>query len=168
MNISTLGYYLCGIGNVNGCPTAHGVVGFTYRDMNSNCVKDSGDLNIVNVPMNMYNTGSVWMGQTYTAVNGVYDFPDSAGIYKVVVDTTGMPFEVQCAHPGADSVVIIATIDTNVNFSLTCKSGFDVGVQSIIPIGLVFPGTQHNLSVVAGDLSQWYRLNCAKGDSGTV
>ena len=73
------------------------------------------------------------------------------------------------AHtPGLDSTVIITSIDTDVNFSLTCKTGLDVGVQSVVTSGLIFPGMQHNLSVVAGDMSHWFNLNCANGDSGTV
>ncbi len=168
MDKTTLAYPLCSLGNSCGCPTAKGVVGFTYKDMNSDCKKDSGDMNVINVPIDIFNNQNNWQGLTYTASNGVYDFPDSAGTYTVVADTIGMPFEVQCPHPGADSVVTINGIDTNVNFSFTCKSGFDLGVQSIVTYGLPFPGTQHRVNVLAGDVSQWYGLNCAKGDSGTV
>ncbi|HXP51718.1 MAG TPA: T9SS type A sorting domain-containing protein, partial [Bacteroidia bacterium] len=168
MDRITLSYPLCGIGNVNGCPNANGIVGFTFRDMDGNCKKDSGDLNLVNIPMSIYNNNNKWLGQTYTASNGVYDFPDSLGTYKIVADTVQMPFVVQCAHPGDDSVVSVNGIDTNVNFSFTCKSGFDVGVQSVITNGLVFPASVHGLRVLAGDMSQWYNLECAKGDSGTV
>jgi len=168
MDLTTLSYPLCAIINPNGCPPAYGVVGFTYRDIDSNCIKDSTDHSLINVPINVYNSSSTLVGQTYTALNGVYDFPISVGTYTVSVDTVGMPFQVQCVHPGVDSTVKITLLDTNVNFSLTCKSGFDVGVQSVMANGIIFPGNNHILSVIAGDMSQWYNLNCAKGDSGTV
>ncbi|HTA26621.1 MAG TPA: T9SS type A sorting domain-containing protein [Bacteroidia bacterium] len=169
MNAATLAYPLCGPGNPNGCPSAYGIVGFTYTDSISHCERDTGYRNIVNIPIKIYNGSNTLLGQTYTAVNGVYDFPDTGGTYKVVVDTLGMmPFIAQCTYPGLDSIATVAQIDTNVNFSLTCPSGFDVGVQSVTTTGLIFPGMQHDLSVVAGDMSQWYNLNCAYGDSGTV
>jgi len=165
---AVLNYPLCTPGNPNGCPPAFGIVGYTYKDINNNCIKNKGDSNLVNVPMKLYDNSNNLLSQTYTALNGVYDFLDTGATYKVLVDTSGMPYKVQCAHPGADSVLAIKGIDTNINFSLTCKSGFDVGVQSILDTGLVFPGWLHDLSVVAGDMSQWYNLDCADKDSGTV
>ncbi len=170
MTVATLATYpLCGPGNPNGCPSAYGIVGYTYTDSLSHCERDTGYRNIVNIPMKIYNGSNSLLGQTYTAINGVYDFPDTVGTYKVQVDTSGMmPFVAQCTFPGLDSITTVTRIDTNVNFSLTCPSGFDVGVQSVTTTGLIFPGMQHTLSVVAGDMSQWYNLNCAYGDSGTV
>ena len=163
-----LAYPICAPGNPNNCAYAYGIIGFTYNDMNNDCIKDSGDNNLVNIPVQLYDNSNNLLGQTYTAINGVYDFPDTGAIYKVSIDTTGMPYKVQCVHPGVDSVLSIVTLDSNVNFSFTCKSGFDVGVQSVMDTGLVFPGLKHDLSVVAGDMTQWYNLNCANGDSGTV
>jgi uncharacterized repeat protein (TIGR01451 family) len=168
MNRQTLAYPLCGIGNTYGCPPANGIVGFTFKDMDTNCTKDSVDRQLTNIPVKLYGNANSLLNQTYTAVNGVYDFPDTAGSYTVVIDTTGMPFVMQCPHPGLDSVLTLSSIDTNINFSLTCKPGIDVGVQSVVTLDRVFPGMQHRLQVVAGDMSQWYNLGCAKGDSGTV
>ncbi|HWY97793.1 MAG TPA: SdrD B-like domain-containing protein [Bacteroidia bacterium] len=167
MNPAILAYPLCAPGNTNGCPSVQGVVGFTYKDMNGDCIKDKGDSNLANIPVQMDSAG-VLLSQTYTAINGVYDFSDSAGTYTVLVDTAGMPFMVQCAHPGIDSLLTLSSVDTNVNFSLTCKGGFDVGVQSVVTQGLIFPGMQHSLNIIAGDMSHWYNLNCASGISGTV
>ncbi|HSY77517.1 MAG TPA: T9SS type A sorting domain-containing protein [Bacteroidia bacterium] len=164
---SVLVYPLCAPGNPNGCASTQGVVGFVYKDMNGDCIKDKGDSNLANIPVQI-DSASALISQTYTAVNGVYDFSDSTGNYMVLIDTVGMPFMVQCAHPGIDSVLTLTSVDTNVNFSLTCKAGFDVGVQSVLAQGLIFPGMQHSLNVVAGDMSHWYNLNCASGVSGSV
>lgn len=168
MNQVTLAYPLCLPGNSNGCDIANGIVGFTYKDMNTNCAKDNGDQNLLNIPLKIYDSSNNLVNQTYTDINGAYYFFDTAGTYTVLIDTTGMPFAMQCAYPGLDSTIILTDLDTNVNFSLTCKPGFDVGVQSVVSNGLVFPGQAHSLSVNAGDMMQWYNLNCATGISGTV
>lgn len=169
MNAGTLAYPLCLPGNSNGCSASVGIVGFTFKDLNSDCARNTGDQNLVNIPMKIYDSSNNLLRQTYTATNGVYNFSDTANTYKVSVDTTGMPFIAQCTFPGLDTIVTLVSLDTNVNFSLTCKPGFDVGVQSVVNTnGLVFPGQTHHLSVVAGDMTQWYNLNCASGISGTV
>jgi len=170
MDAATLAIPLCTADNANGCASAQGIVGFTYKDMNANCMKNIGDSGIKNVPLQIYGgSNDSLLGLTYSAQNGVYDFPQTSGSYTIAIDTAvGLPFKIQCTSPGYDTSVTVATLDTNVNFSLICKSGFDVGVQSAVVNGLVFPGQQHSLSVLAGDLSNWYNLNCAAGTSGQV
>lgn len=168
MDLVTLNAPLCAAGNPFGCPSSFGIVGFTYQDKNHTCLKDSGDLAMVNVPIKIYSNSSNLLGSTYTAINGVYQFLDSANTYNVVVDTIGKPYQASCAYPGLDSTVTVAVLDTNINFALECKPGFDVGVQSIYTSGIIFPGQTHVLTVNAGDISRWYNLNCSSGTSGTL
>lgn len=168
MDSITLLNSLCMQGNANGCPPAHGIVGFTYKDANTNCTKDSGDIRLKNVPLKIYDTSSNLLGTTYSALNGVYQFLNSAGTYDVVVDTTGKPYRESCPYPGIDSTITVAQLDTNINFALTCAGGFDIGIQSIATCGIVFPGQTHYLRINAGDLSKWYNLNCGSGVSGSV
>jgi len=168
MNAATLAYPLCVSGNINSCPNAEGVFGFVFEDKNSDCNKNVGDSILKNVPVYLYNNNSNLLGQTYSALNGVYDFPQTNNTYTVVIDTSGVPFTAQCTFPGLDSTVTVVSIDTNINFSLTCKPGFDIGVQSTVIGGWVFPGQQHGLNCMAGDMSHWYNLNCATGISGQV
>lgn len=168
MDAATLNIPLCQAGNPFGCPSTYGIVGFTYKDNNTNCLKDSGDTGMRNIPMKIFDASSALKRTTYTALNGVYQFMDSAGVYTVMVDTVDKPFEASCANPGLDSTVTVAVLDTNVNFALTCKPGFDVGVQSVLTCGVVFPGQMHTLRVNAGDISRWYNLYCSSGISGTV
>ena len=47
-------------------------------------------------------------------------------------------------------------------------AGFDLGVQSVTPIGWFFPGQTHELNILAGDLSAQYNMHCATGISGEV
>ena len=168
MDSITLLNSLCMQGNANGCPPAHGIVGFTYKDANTNCTKDSGDIRLKNVPLKIYDTSSNLLGTTYSALNGVYQFLNSAGTYDIVVDTTGKPYRESCPYPGIDSTITVAQLDTNINFALTCAGGFDIGIQSIATCGIVFPGQTHYLRINAGDLSKWYNLNCGSGVSGSV
>jgi uncharacterized repeat protein (TIGR01451 family) len=60
------------------------------------------------------------------------------------------------------------TLIDNINFAIECKPGFDVKVQSIAQSGWVFPGLQHQVNVVAGDILSFYNLNCVNGVGGTV
>ena len=168
MDSVTLLYPLCAAGNPFNCPTSYGIVGFTYKDNNGTCLKDSGDAGLKNVPLKIYDASSNLIGTTYTAVNGVYQFLDSANTYTVLVDTIGKPFTASCQYPGLDSTVTVAVLDTNINFALKCGGGFDMGIQSIATCGIVFPGQTHLLRLNAGDMSHWYNLNCGNGVSGTV
>jgi uncharacterized repeat protein (TIGR01451 family) len=175
MDSVTLNYPLCmandPIGNPSACPSAEGIVGFGYSDDNSNCMNDTTDFKLKNIPIKLLDNNGNLISQTYTAINGVYNFPQPAGTYTVFVDTLGLPATNTCPNPGIDSTVtttIANPLISDVNFDFTCKPGFDVGVRSILNCGLVFPGQQHHLRFVAGDMSQWYNLQCAAGISGTV
>lgn len=168
MDSVTLSVPLCRAGNPFGCPSTYGIVGFTYKDNNASCLKDSGDAGLKNVRMKIYDSSSTLKQTIHTAMNGVYQFLDSAGVYSVAVDTADTPFDASCMYPGLDSTVTVAVLDTNVNFALACKPGFDVGIRSISHCGIVFPGQTHILRVNAGDMSRWYNLYCAAGISGMV
>jgi len=175
MDSATLAYPLCVQGNFtnnpNGCFNASGLSGYTYKDNNTNCLKDSGDQVLVNIPIKLFNNNNYLLAQMYSFSSGVYDFVRPPGLYSVALDTAGMTFTAQCSHPGIDSAVTITTANplaTDVNFSISCKPGFDVGVQSVVANGLVFPGQQHALKIVAGDMSHWYNLNCGAGVSGQI
>src|SRR5690606_33426721 len=49
-----------------------------------------------------------------------------------------------------------------------CLPGFDVGVQSVATTGWLFPGQEYTLNISAGDMSNWYGLQCAEGVGGSV
>jgi uncharacterized repeat protein (TIGR01451 family) len=124
-----------------------------------------------NVHLKLYDNTNNLVAQTYSLSNGYYNFIDTAGTYRVELDTAGFPFQTVCASPGIDSTIDITTTTPyteEVNFGIICKPGFDIGVQSVISNGIVFPGLQHRLGIVAGDMRNWYNLNCASGISGQV
>ena len=175
MSSEILNYPLCFNGdtlnNKNVCPNAeNGILGFVYKDNNDDCLKEISDLNMKNVSVKLFDNNNTFISQTYSAINGIYDFPIDTGNYKIVVDTIGMPFKMQCKN-GIDSSITLNTSNPfvdSVNFGFSCKDGYDIGTQNIRVWGIPFPGLQHGLQIVAGDMSNWYNLHCAAGTSGQV
>lgn len=170
MNATLLTYPLCIDGNTNGCPGAQVIVGSTYKDINGNCSNDLSDQGLNNIPLKLFDNNNNFNSQTYSFYQGIYSFANPLAVYKVAVDTTLKPYTIQCPAPGVDSMVVLSVTNpiANVDFEIACKPGFDVGVQSVIPSGILFPGEQHRLNILGGDMSKWYNLNCAAGVSGTL
>ena len=175
MNAALLTYPLCEQGdtlnNPNGCMGADGITGFTYKDDNTNCLKDAGDNGLINIPLKLYDNNNILLEQMCSHGIGGYKFVKLPGTYKVAIDTTAMAFMIQCPNPGVDTTVTITTanpLTSNINFALACKPGVDLGVQSVVADGLVFPGLQFTLNVFAGSMGQWYNLGCSAGVSGQV
>jgi uncharacterized repeat protein (TIGR01451 family) len=175
MDAALLNYPLCQTGdtinNPNNCSSFDGIIGTIFHDNNMNCTNDTAELKISNIHISIFDSINNLISQTYSLSNGVYFIPVATGKYTVKIDTAGMPFQVQCANPGIDSTLILTNADPtafDVNFPINCKSGFDIGVQSVVTSGQVFPGQLHRLSITAGDRNQWYHLNCIAGISGQV
>jgi hypothetical protein len=165
-----LAYPLCNATNIYGCQQSVGIAGNIYLDTNLNCVKNILERKIVNIPMKLYNSGLL-IKQSTTSLDSTYNFSVSTGTYNVVLDTVNKPYKTICTYPGNDSLVIVgssSTLTTDVDFPVICKPGFDIGIQSIIENGVVFPGQQHILKINAGDISNWYNLHCASGVGGTL
>ena len=157
------------------CSGSAQVVGEIINDENSNCNTDPSENGVGAVPMRLYDDANNELLLVSSAPSGEYYF--NTGIYpsyRVEIDTLNKPYTVNCSSPGIDSTFsIIGAADStiqDVDFLIGCKPGFDVGIQSVIATGFVFPGQQHTLSIVAGDLSNWnvLNMNCATNVSGTV
>ncbi len=169
MDKVTLSYPLCTEGNTSGCPSAEeGIVGFTSKDENADCKKDEKEKGISNLPMMLLDANNNVIAQTITAENGVYQFSSlDATTYQVQLDKDNIPFAVACNDKQAVDLTN-QTYAKEVNFSLTCKDGIDVGVRSISTTGIIFPGQSHILTVAAGDMSNWYNMHCAAGTAGKL
>ncbi len=175
MDSTTLSYPLCSeidpVNNPNNCSNGqYGILGSTSFDTNKNCHTDSLETPLANIPMVLLDSANNLVSQTYTAVNGIYQFPVGANNYKVQLDTTNLPFSALCPKGGDTSIVLSdsSIFAKDVNFNLTCKEGFDVGIRSVATSGIVFPGQPHNLYVAAGDMSNWFGRHCAEGISGQL
>jgi len=169
MDASLLTFPLCAPGNSNGCTSADGIIGNIYKDHNNNCIINTGDTTLVNIPIRLYNSSNNLLAQTYSNSNGGYSFfAQSANTYEIIIDTLNIPLTSLCSYPGIDSLITVGVPNSNVDFLLNCRSGFDLGIQSIIGNGIIFPGQPHTLNINAGDMSHWYNLNCAAGINGTL
>ena len=175
MDASLLAYPLCVSGDVihnpNGCANSKGITGNTYKDNNANCTYDVTDTGINHFSLKTFDNTGTLLAQSYSYYDGRYFFQDSIGTFTIALDTAGMPFTVLCPHPGVDSTLILSTANPlakNINFAIACKPGFDIGVQSIVSDGIIFPGESNNWSFNVGDLSSLYGLHCASGISGQV
>jgi len=175
MDAETLAIPLCSdddvINNPNGCGSFHGIIGSVFNDINDDCTMDDADIKPGNVHLMLYNEREELIRQTYSAVNGVYNFADLKGTFTVRVDTIGVPFAITCADPGIDSTVTLTQanpVAASIDFGINCAPGFDLGVKSVVEQGLIFPGEQHRVRIVAGDLSAWEQLHCAEGVGGQV
>jgi uncharacterized repeat protein (TIGR01451 family) len=147
-----------------------GISGNLFKDLNSNCVFDGLDKGMDNIRLKLYDGSNNLLG-LYSSSEGAYSISLDSGNYKLAVDTAGVPYTVGCTYPGVDSVLSLTGVNpmaTDVNFDIECRNGFDIGVQSVVTRGAVFPGRQHLVRVLAGDLTNWYGLKCATGKSGTV
>lgn len=159
------------INNPNACPAIKGIIGYTYQDLNSNCAMGSADGLIYNIPVQLFDSAGALIKTFYTLNNGAYNYILDSGAYTVVIDTLGKPYTVNCISPGVDSTFTLTTANPlagSVNFEIACKSGFDVGAQSIHSTGIIFPGMPHQVHVAAGNVSLWNNLNCASGIGGIV
>ena len=165
---------LCVLGdtaiNPFNCSFARGVIGKTFKDENNNCISDSGDVKLQNIKVNMYNPISDEFISTYS-FSGIYNESLFNGMYIATIDTLSSVYEVDCEFPGIDTMFSLTPsnpLAEDVNFSLKCKNGKDVGIHSVVNFeGIPFPGQLFTMKVNAGDISQWYGLNCAANTSGT-
>ncbi len=176
MSVAIAALPICEYGDItnnpNWCPTGAGIEGNVYNDLNTNCNVDPTDGFLPNVTMRLFdNSQNLIQTTTTNATNGRYFFVTDVGTYTVEVDTVGKPYTADCLYPGADSSFTILAPDSilqNVDFIMNCKPGFDVGAQSVLHTGWVFPGEEHVVQIKAGDMSNWYGMNCATGVSGQV
>lgn len=173
MSSDDLNYPLCVSGNTitntNSCITTRGITGYAYLDGNFNCIKNNNEVGVANGVIKLYDNTNAFVASTNIYSNGFYYFNVPFGNYNVKIDTVGYPFTAQCN--GIDSLVILSLAQPaadSIDFSVVCKPGFDVGIQSISTFGLPFPGITHTLTVVSGNMINWYNLNCSSGVSGTL
>ncbi|TVR39254.1 MAG: T9SS C-terminal target domain-containing protein [Cryomorphaceae bacterium] len=173
-----LTYPLCGLGelesNPNNCSTIDGIAGTVYNDINGDCLENEAEVGVVNATIKLLNEFDEIVATANSFGSGesaLYNFAADPGNYTVQLVTENMPFQTSCANPGGSQEVELTTdepIALNVNFGVECSPGFDVGVQSVLTTGWVFPGQIHTLKIASGDMSAWHGLQCAEDVEGTV
>ena len=162
---------ICNILNANNCQYYPNISGEVFADSNSNCQVDSSESKNGNVKVKLLK-GGILEQQTYSNSAGEYSFgTDVMGLYVYEVDTLNLPYRVNCPSNGryTSNISVQSVIFENQDFSLNCKTGFDVG-SSIVKkdSGIFRSGDYAKISIIAGDLSQRFNLNCALGVAGSV
>jgi uncharacterized repeat protein (TIGR01451 family) len=173
-----LTYPLCDIADVinnpYNCSSFTGIVGNVFHDEDTNCAEDVSETSVLNASVQLLDDVGDVIGLTYTFGEpdlSVYNFVAGIGTYSIKLLTDDMPFQASCVDPGTEQSVTLtapAPFALDVDFGVECVPGYDVGVQSVLPIGWAFPGQVHTLSIAAGDMSLWYGLQCAQGVGGTI
>ncbi len=160
---------LCDVLNANGCEVYYNISGKVFSDTIQNCVKDVAEVE-GNTKVLLFRNG-VLEQQSVTMTFGSYSFDTNLDTFETRVDTAGLPYTVACPSTFFHTSILTPqdSIDTDKDFGLRCKLGFDVGVLSAVrDSGMLFPAQQAGIHVKAGDLSSFYGLNCAAGISGAV
>ena len=161
---------LCDPFNMNNCNFYYNISGQVYADDNNNCNIDSGEYSMIGAKINLYQGGNI-IQQGFTGQGGLYTLDTQLGTYDYSLDTVGVPFLVSCPPSGIHSSILTAldSTDLGMDFGIECKPGFDVGVSSISQTsGQFFPADTATILVRAGDMSNFYNLNCASGTGGSI
>ncbi len=161
---------LCDAFNANGCDVYYNISGVVYGDSIQNCIRDINESVVGGVKVLLSRNGNVEQ-QAVLKTFGTYSFDTNLDTFEIRIDTTGLPYTVACPSTFFHTSILTPqdSIDTDKDFGLRCKTGFDVGVLSAVRSGgILFPAQQAGIHVKAGDVSQFYGLNCAAGVSGTV
>jgi uncharacterized repeat protein (TIGR01451 family) len=160
------------VNNPFNCGIAKGIAGTVYKDNNLNCSFENGDKILKNIKINFFDPINSVFSSTFSGLSGVYFNTLNPSVYLLSLDTLNNDYTYSCQFPGLDTMVTLTVAEPlaeQVNFGVECNTGFDVGVKSINLIsGIPFPGQLQTINIAAGDLSQWYNLNCAQSISGQV
>jgi uncharacterized repeat protein (TIGR01451 family) len=169
-------YPLCEDGdllnNPYGCTSAKGIAGNVFGDIDLNCLQNSTEIGIKNIGIKLFDQQGSFISATQTANGtGRYFLSADTTSYNVVFDTLGIPYNLSCPSFSVETSAVLTSTSwliDDMNYGVICKPGYDIGIQSINQAGWVFPGQEHMLQVVGGDLSQWYGLTCASGVAATL
>lgn len=151
----------------NGCEISWNISGTIYNDINSNCLQDSLENLIYNVPVKLDSAG-VTTQVCYSNSFGEYSFRASLGSYTLVIDTAVFPIT-NCTG-NAIIPVTLTTQDSlidSLDFGLICDSTFDLVARSINISNRFRPGRTASIILNAGEREQLFGMKCYS-DSATI
>lgn len=152
----------------NNCPLDWSIYGEVFNDGNTDCAQNNNEPMLKYVPLVLDSAG-VEIQRTWTNRIGQYDFLVDSGTFEVSVDTTDLPFDVNCPVSGIYSSTINAanSLDSLGDFALSCRAGFDLVSRSII-VKTPFRLSRYSIvDFIAGDAAAFYNAHCYSGP-GTV
>jgi len=150
------------------CPVNWNISGKIYLDDNLNCIADSMENGLSQIPVVLDSAG-IAMQTFLTNGSGNYSFRAEPGNYILRIEAAPIPFLYACPVNGVDSVILTqfnSHVDS-VDFSLACKMTPDYISNSISPGNQFRPNHFVELFLNAGEISQNFSGNCF-ADSGRV
>ncbi len=153
---------VCNLLNQYGCAVGWNIEGSVYLLDGDTCPRAVNGKKLSLVKMNLYEGNNLAQSAYFP---GSYSFITGFSTYRVEIDKE-VPFISPCTMDTLITVTPTDSLHYNIDFGLTCKNGFDVGVQSIT--GRFRAGTTSELYVVAGDISAFYGGHCSSGVTGKV
>ena len=160
---------LCNVFNTNGCSFFWNISGKAFLDLDNDCLQSVAEPGLINMHLLLYENG-VLLQQAFSSAGGFYSFDvNNFGNYEVQIDSTSIPFSTLC--PGSnnylDTISISDSLFYDNDFSMKCKTGYDVGVWSVVS-SLLRPAHSATVIVSAGDIAALYGGHCASGISGSA
>lgn len=166
--IDVQGLPLCLPNNSNGCITTGSISGAVFNDSSSNCINT---LNLAtNTSFQLFDNQNIFLQSRSSSIDDHYYFSVQPGGYSVRIDTSFSTNSVALSCPPSGEHLVTAVQDssyTDRDFGFNCI-GVDLGVEAVVHQNIVFPGQPHSVKAIAGDLSNYFGLNCAAGTSGTI
>jgi len=152
----------------SGCPVYWNIFGDVRLDANSNCNSDSNEVVLKNISVQLDSLGTT-LQICNTDRNGQYSFRAALGTYEIRIDTSNLPFSVNC--PGGNVQTIDLTpadsLIDSLNFVLECRVFSDLAAISITPQVPFIPGNYQTICLNVGSASSNYGALCLN-DSGIV
>jgi uncharacterized repeat protein (TIGR01451 family) len=151
------------------CPALWNITGIVYFDADSNCVQDSSEIPLVNIPV-VLDSGGMQLQRFVTDSYGRYSFRTGFGNYIIRIDTNQAPYRVVCpaTFSQVSNLTLVDSMDSNINFGLLCNTGFDLTARSITSASFFRPGFQRTIYVDAGDGMSFSGIDCGTAPGGTV
>jgi len=159
---------ICQPNNPFGCETSDYISGAFFNNSNNDCINNT-DLS-TNATLKLYDDQNNFLQSRSVSSDDHYYFSIEPGNYVVRVDSSFSTNGVNLSCPVSGEHNVAAVIDSSYSdrdFGLNCV-GIDLGLEAILPQGIVFPGQPHSLKTIAGDMSNYFGLTCAAGTGGTV
>jgi len=161
---------LCDVfNNSNNCFIGNRITGTIYKDEIANCVIDVNDSLLNNISLSIYKNNQFY-GKVYSS-SGFFQAGVDTGNYEISVDTISFtPASVICPISNINTSALpnYAAVDSLNDFGVTCNGLFDIGIRYLLKDRPFFPGDSVVVSIIGGDLSNFYNLRCATGISGTL
>ncbi|MBP6532774.1 MAG: T9SS type A sorting domain-containing protein [Bacteroidia bacterium] len=169
-NINCIPNYITNGGTINqlplcqpsdGCVIRWNIQGSVYDDQNANCVKESLESSLENIPVRLDSAG-ILKQISFTNQYGTFSFRVPVGDYEVRIDTTNSSLSFTCPSNGILNVSLTPgdSLSDSLEFGVKCNQDFDLFAGGIMVFGPFIPGRQTTVYFRAGEALSIYGMKC--------